>query len=126
MKWSAAKWQRCAVHFYRNVFTVVPCGQLKEVAAMQNAIHGPGGHGVGAIEGVQVAEKLEPNRRKPNQGLILPAHKSISNPMPKSWVSQGLKDCVITRARLRLFDSSVLHFPGPTVPIEHNVILTAK
>jgi transposase-like protein len=34
-----AKWQRCVVHFYRNVFTVVPKTKVKEVAAMLKAIH---------------------------------------------------------------------------------------
>jgi putative transposase len=34
-----ARWQRCAVHFYRNVFSVVPHGKMKEVAAMLKAIH---------------------------------------------------------------------------------------
>jgi len=35
----AAQWQRCVVHFYRNVFTAVPKGRVKEVAAMLKAIH---------------------------------------------------------------------------------------
>jgi transposase-like protein len=34
-----AAWQRCAVHFYRNVWTAVPSGKVKEVAAMLKAIH---------------------------------------------------------------------------------------
>jgi putative transposase len=34
-----AAWQRCTVHFYRNVFTKVPQGKRKEVAAMLKAIH---------------------------------------------------------------------------------------
>lgn len=34
-----AKWQRCVVHFYRNVFTVVPKSRVKDVAAMLKAIH---------------------------------------------------------------------------------------
>jgi putative transposase len=34
-----AKWQRCIVHFYRNVFTVVPRGKVKHVAMMLKAIH---------------------------------------------------------------------------------------
>jgi transposase-like protein len=34
-----AKWQRCIVHFYRNVFSVVPRGRLKQVAMMLKAIH---------------------------------------------------------------------------------------
>lgn len=33
------KYQRCAVHFYRNVFTVVPNSKVKEVAKMLKAIH---------------------------------------------------------------------------------------
>ena len=34
-----AQWQRCMVHFYRNVFSVVPKGKVKHVAAMLKAIH---------------------------------------------------------------------------------------
>lgn len=34
-----AQWQRCAVHFYRNVFSHVPNGKVAEVAAMLKAIH---------------------------------------------------------------------------------------
>jgi len=34
-----AKWQRCVVHFYRNVFTIVPKSKVKDVAAMLKAIH---------------------------------------------------------------------------------------
>ena len=30
----SASWQRCVVHFYRNVFTGVPKGKVKEAAAM--------------------------------------------------------------------------------------------
>ena len=32
-------WQRCTVHFYRNVWTMVPNGEVKEVSAMLKAIH---------------------------------------------------------------------------------------
>jgi len=34
-----AQWQRCAVHFYRNVFSHVPRGKVREVATMLKAIH---------------------------------------------------------------------------------------
>lgn len=34
-----AKWQRCIVHFYRNVFSVVPRCKVKEVSMMLKAIH---------------------------------------------------------------------------------------
>ena len=34
-----AKYQRCIVHFYRNVFTTVPRGKVRSVAMMLKAIH---------------------------------------------------------------------------------------
>ncbi len=34
-----ARWQRCAVHFYRNVWTAVPTSKVREVAAMLKAVH---------------------------------------------------------------------------------------
>jgi transposase-like protein len=34
-----ASWQRCVVHFYRNIFSHVPRPKMREVAAMLKAIH---------------------------------------------------------------------------------------
>ena len=34
-----ADWQRCTVHFYRNVWSYVPKSKVKDVAAMLKAIH---------------------------------------------------------------------------------------
>jgi transposase-like protein len=34
-----SKWQRCIVHFYRNIFSVVPRKRMPEVANMLKAIH---------------------------------------------------------------------------------------
>ena len=34
-----AKYQRCVVHFYRNIFSVVPKSKVKIVAKMLKAIH---------------------------------------------------------------------------------------
>jgi len=34
-----ARYQRCVVHFYRNIFSVVPRKKVKEIAAMLKAIH---------------------------------------------------------------------------------------
>jgi transposase-like protein len=34
-----AKWQRCTVHFYRNIFSVVPKAKMKKVIIMLKAIH---------------------------------------------------------------------------------------
>lgn len=33
------RWQRCAVHFYRNVFSHVPSSKVRDVARMLKAIH---------------------------------------------------------------------------------------
>lgn len=50
-----AGWQRCVVHFYRNVFTAVPRGRVKEVATMLKAIHAQEARRKAAL----VAEKLQ-------------------------------------------------------------------
>jgi transposase-like protein len=34
-----AQWQRCVVHFYRNVFSLVPSGKVRDVTGMLKAIH---------------------------------------------------------------------------------------
>ena len=34
-----ARWQRCMVHFYRNVFSHVPAAKMREVSHMLKAIH---------------------------------------------------------------------------------------
>ena len=53
-----AKWQRCVVHFYRNVFTAVPKGRVKEVAAMLKAIHAQEDHSAAEEKIVAVTKKL--------------------------------------------------------------------
>ena len=34
-----AQWQRCVVHFYRNAFSLVPSGRVRDVSKMLKAIH---------------------------------------------------------------------------------------
>ena len=53
-----AAWQRCAVHFYRNVFTVVPKSKAKNVAAMLKAIHAQEDRQAALEKAQAVAEKL--------------------------------------------------------------------
>jgi transposase-like protein len=53
-----AAWQRCVVHFYRNVFTAVPSGKVKEVAAMLKAIHAQEDREAARAKAKAVAEKL--------------------------------------------------------------------
>lgn len=54
-----AKWQRCIVHFYRNVFTVVPKNKAREVAGMLKAIHAQENHEEAQKKAVSIAVKLE-------------------------------------------------------------------
>lgn len=53
-----AKYQRCIVHFYRNVFTDVPNHKVKEVAKMLKAIHASEDKGAARTKASSVAEKL--------------------------------------------------------------------
>jgi len=57
-----AKWQRCVVHFYRNVWTAVPTGKVKEVAAMLKAIHAQEDAKAAKEKAAQVVEKLRAMR----------------------------------------------------------------
>ena len=54
-----ASWQRCVVHFYRNVFSVTPSGKVKAVAAMLKAIHAGEDRDAAEHKVQQVIEKLE-------------------------------------------------------------------
>jgi transposase-like protein len=53
------KWQRCTVHFYRNVFGVVPAKRMAEVAAMLKAIHASEDKKAAMEKAEAVAAKLE-------------------------------------------------------------------
>ena len=54
-----ASWQRCVVHFYRNVFTTVPKGKVRDVAAMLKAIHAQEDRPAAEQKAEQVVSKLE-------------------------------------------------------------------
>jgi putative transposase len=53
-----ALWQRCMVHFYRNVFSVVPNAKVKEVTNMLKAIHAQENLEEAQAKSVIVANKL--------------------------------------------------------------------
>ena len=57
-----ARWQRCVVHWYRNVLTAVPRGKAREVAAMLKAIHAQEDLEAAREKAKAVAEKLEQMR----------------------------------------------------------------
>lgn len=54
-----AKWQRCTVHWYRNVLSVVPRGKMKEVGAMLKAIHAQEDAEAAREKAAAVAQKLD-------------------------------------------------------------------
>jgi putative transposase len=64
-----ARWQRCMVHFYRNVFSHVPAGKLRAVALMLKAIH--------------AQESLEAARAKPPR--LSPGCASYGSSRRPSW-----------------------------------------
>ena len=57
-----AGWQRCTVHFYRNVFSHVPRQKMREVAAMLKAIHAAEDVGAARQKADQVVAKLREQR----------------------------------------------------------------
>jgi transposase-like protein len=59
-----ARWQRCMVHWYRNVLRLVPKGKSKEVAAMLKAIHAQEDRKAAQAKAAEVAKKLEKMRLK--------------------------------------------------------------
>ncbi len=54
-----ALWQRCIVHFYRNVLRVVPTGKVREVVALLKAIHAQEDKEAALAKAQQVVAKLE-------------------------------------------------------------------
>ncbi len=65
-----AAWQRCAVHFYRNVFTVVPKSKVKDVAAMLKAIHAQEDRQAALDKAQAVVEKLESMKLAKAAGIV--------------------------------------------------------
>ena len=59
-----AKYQRCIVHFYRNVFAVVPKAKIKNVALMLKAIHAQESREAALKKAEAVAEELRSMKLK--------------------------------------------------------------
>ncbi len=57
-----ARWQRCTVHFYRNVFSHVPAPKIREVADMLKAIHASEDLAAAEEKAQQVVLKLRDQR----------------------------------------------------------------
>lgn len=54
-----ARYQRCTVHFYRNIFSVTPRNRMKAVSMMLKAIHSQENKEAAKEKAAQVAEKLK-------------------------------------------------------------------
>ncbi len=65
-----AAWQRCTVHFYRNVFALVPKAKVKEVAAMLKAVHAQEDREEAERKLEAVATKLEAMRLRKAAELV--------------------------------------------------------
>jgi putative transposase len=74
-----AKWQRCIVHYYRNIFTMVPRGKVKEVAGMVKAIHAQEDSKEALKKARAVVEKLQKMKLKKAAELVEESiHETLS------------------------------------------------
>jgi putative transposase len=65
-----ARWQRCVVHWYRNVLRVTPRDKAKEVAAMLKAIHAQEDRAAAMKKAEDVVKKLETMRLNKAAALV--------------------------------------------------------
>jgi transposase-like protein len=74
-----AQWQRCVVHFYRNVFSQVPKSKVAEVARMLKAIHAQEDRGAAEGKVREVIAKLRVMRLpKAAELLEAKAHETLT------------------------------------------------
>ncbi len=65
-----ARWQRCVVHFYRNVFRCVPAPKVREVARMLTAIHASEGLATARRKAGEVVDKLRTQKLRKAAELV--------------------------------------------------------
>ena len=65
-----ARWQRCVVPWYRNVFGHVPSDKVREVATMLKAIHAQEDRAAAEAKAADVAAKLRAARMKKAAELV--------------------------------------------------------
>jgi len=63
-------WQRCVVHFYRNVFSHVPNGKMAEVARMLKAIHAQEDRKAAQAKAKEVVARLKAMKLKAAAELV--------------------------------------------------------
>jgi putative transposase len=65
-----ADWQRCVVHYYRNIFSHVPNTKVREVAAMLKAIHAQENREAAEAKAADVVAKLKAMKLRTAAGLL--------------------------------------------------------
>lgn len=65
-----AKWQRCIVHFYRNVFSKVPRGKMNEVSRMLKAIHASEDKQAAQEKAKAIVEKLKSKKLRSAAAVV--------------------------------------------------------
>lgn len=65
-----SEWQRCAVHFYRNVFSHVPNNKIAEVARMLKAIHAQEDRSAAESKSKEVIARLRAMKVKSAADLV--------------------------------------------------------
>ena len=74
-----AQWQRCVVHFYRNVFSQVPKGKVADVARMLKAIHAQEDRRSAESKAKEVVKKLKAMRlAKASEFVEAKAHETLT------------------------------------------------
>ncbi|MBA3483303.1 MAG: transposase, partial [Pirellulales bacterium] len=65
-----ADWQRCMVHWYRNVSSVTPLSRAKEVMAMLKAIHAQEDRPAAQTKAADVVAKLRAMKLSQAAGIV--------------------------------------------------------
>jgi len=74
-----ARWQRCTVHWYRNIFSHVPAAKMREVADMLKAIHASEDRQAADKKVEDVIEKLKTGKMwKAAEMVAENAHETLS------------------------------------------------
>ena len=74
-----ARWQRCTVHFMRNVLGQVPRGRMREVSAMLKAIYAQEDRVEAELKAASVAKKLRKMKLSKAAGILEEgAHETLS------------------------------------------------
>ena len=74
-----ARWQRCTVHWYRNIFSHVPATKMREVADMLKAIHASEDRAAADKKVEDVIEKLKDGKMwKAAEMVAENAHETLS------------------------------------------------